>query len=241
MKQGLWTKQVNEISCPKWSCAYCEDGTLHLEKDTFRYQETAETSQMPKDENFDPTWIKYVFSSWARCSNPACNQYYVLTGDGSVESGQIEAEEWGDYNSYNVRLVHPSPRIIKIPYKTPDSLKQELIASFSLFWIDSAACANKIRVAVEELMDQLDVPYKKNLHQRIEEYQKTTPLIAEKLMAIKWFGNTASHEGRVRNSDLLSAYEIIEYVLEDIYCDMEEQIAKVAAKLLTRHGPKTAL
>ena len=90
-------------------------------------------------------------------------------------------------------------------------------------------------------MDQLDVPHKKNLHQRIEEYQKTTPLIAEKLMAIKWFGNTASHEGRVRNSDLLSAYEIIEYVLEDIYCDMEEQIAKVAAKLLTRHGPKTAL
>lgn len=241
MKKSLWTKQISEISCPKWSCAYCEDGTLELDKESFRYQETAETSQITRDENFDPTWIKYVFSSWAKCANADCNQHYVLTGDGALESGQIGEAEWGDYNSFNVLFVHPSPHIIKIPQRTPDSLKQELIASFSLFWIDSGACANKIRVAVEELMDQLNVPHKKTLHQRIEEYQKITPQIADKLMAIKWFGNTASHEGRVRNSDLLSAYEIIEYVLEKIYGEIEEQIAEVAAKLHARHAPKKAL
>src|ERR1035437_667301 len=86
---------------------------------------------------------------------------------------------------------------------------------------DQGAAANRLRVALECLLDHVGIPrQEKNqkgdvwdlkLHSRIETFEKAEANLGGQLMALKWLGNTASHEGNVTREDLLDALEILEH------------------------------
>lgn len=108
--------------------------------------------------------------------------------------------------------------IFELPARCPDEVTKQRSASFRLLWADHAAAAGKVRIVLECLMDHLGVPKRKkdkngkfddlSLHHRVEIFQKGSPIIGSQLMALKWLGNTGSHEAQVNRDDLLDDWNM---------------------------------
>ena len=68
------------------------------------------------------------------------------------------------------------------------------------------------------------------LHKRIEEFQLADRENGDVLLAAKWLGNSGSHAGAIERDDVLDAFEMIEFVLENRYGTAKaELMAKVKA------------
>jgi hypothetical protein len=220
-----------------------------LERDSLISAETVPSQKAHKDENFDPDWIDYGFTAWARCSSTACKQRFAIGGRGGVEPQYTNDEgDWDYCDFFRPLFCYPMPHIIGIPKKCPDNVAFELEGAFSVFWSNTAACAGRIRVAIELMMDQLGVPKRKKnakgsfydlqLHRRVEIFSLKEPVIGQQLMALKWLGNAGSHVGAVNQSDLLDAFEILEHALSEIVDRRAARVALLAKKMLKKHSGK---
>jgi hypothetical protein len=139
------------------------------------------------------------------------------------------------------------PDIFELPEKCPKEVKAELRASFRLFWSDQAASAGRVRVSLERLMDHYKIPKRikgkdgkyqlSKLHRRIEQFSNSRSATGEKLMALKWLGNTASHQGDVSRKDLLDGFEILEYLLAELFDQRTARVTELARQLTLRHAP----
>ena len=241
MKRQLWRAQIGEHYCHAYPCCACTNGTLKLVPKSFRFEETAKSKAWHNHADWDPDWIDYVFGAQAECSNIKCRQVYFLTGTGGVEqSYDGEGDfDWGD--AYYPKTFLPMPHIIDLPAKLFDDVKLELVKSFETFWRNPEASANSMRNALDNLMTNLGISSTEdggseiNLHQKIELFSKNDPDLGSKLMSVKWLCNTGSHGRRVTQEELLDAYEILEFCLEEIVEEKSKRIAKLAEKLDARH------
>lgn len=153
---------------------------------------------------------------------------------------------WDEY--FAPRLVVPMPDMFTIPKRCPDEVRDKLRSAFTVFWIDQAAAATRVRVALERLLNHLGVKRRRKdksgklvdltLHARIEDFAKRDALIGAQLMALKWLGNTGSHEGPVEKDDLLDAFEIMEHCLAELIERRSAKVAELAKKLTHRHRKK---
>jgi hypothetical protein len=112
-----------------------------------------------------------------------------------------------------------------------------------LVWPSAEAAGNQLRQAVEALMDDagisaLDSKGKRiPLHDRIVAFDKTDKENGQVLLAVKWLGNSGSHPGGLTREDVLDAFDMIEFVLENLYgTTKKELLAKVAA-INAQKGP----
>ncbi|MCC6246009.1 MAG: DUF4145 domain-containing protein [Gemmatimonadaceae bacterium] len=122
--------------------------------------------------------------------------------------------------------------------------------SFSLYWSDAKACGNAIRCAVEELLTAQRVnksagkpkPGKHrqmlSLHKRIELFAKAKPDLGDKLLAIKWIGNAGSHVDPLKKDDLLDAYEIMAFVLDELYVQRSVHVGALVRAINRNKGPR---
>jgi hypothetical protein len=214
------------------------------------HKETVASKRAHDDEEWDPECVTYAFTAWVKCNQQSCGQEVVVSGVGGVEmSYDPDPEGEVDFEDYFApRFCFPMPDIFEIPKKCPREIKTELCAGFSLFWSDSAATANRVRVALEHLMGHLGVPtrrkdqhgrfFDQSLHQRIEMFAKGNPSIGSQLMALKWLGNTGSHQGVVTRDDILDAFEILEHALGELIDQRSAKVAALARKLMKKHAPK---
>lgn len=249
MERNLWSNQYLTVnSCPAYPCVICQKGSLVLVKNSLRFKEDAESANSHKHEGFDWDWVSYTFTAWAQCTHPSCKQEYALSGVGGIEPQMNEEGEFVFEDYFLPKSCNPMPDIIEFPPKCPNDVIKELRTAFTVFWINNAACASRLRVALELLMTHLGVPKSKqiksgklldmSLHDRIDAFaQKETP-IGTQLMALKWLGNTASHDSTVETDDLLDAFEIMEYALKEIIGGQSARVAELAKKLIRVHGGK---
>jgi hypothetical protein len=138
--------------------------------------------------------------------------------------------------------------MFSIPTRCPEGVANEIRAAFTVFWCDSAGAANHLRIAVEQFMGWLGIPARRRdksgkyrearLHERIELFQKRKPTLGGLLMALKWLGNTGSHEGGVPRDDLLDAFEVFEHALAELIDRRSAKIARLARRLSKKHGPQ---
>lgn len=249
MDRHIWTQSLTKSNCPAWPCPVCRRGTTRLAANSLKYEETVRSKRAHHDEGWDPQWIVYTFTAWAECGNPTCGQKFAIAGEGSVRpeyTGQNGDWDWEDY--FKPLACFPMPDIIGMPAKCPDQVRKPLTDSFSVFWENPGACANQVRIALEALMDFLGIPIRRKaqngklmdltLHGRIETYASKEPATGSQLMALKWVGNTGSHEGNVTKADLLDAFEILEHVLGEIVERRSDRVNELARKLTKRHAPK---
>lgn len=246
MNRSLWTQTLSETSCPAWPCPVCRKGTVALLQKSLIYKETIESERAHKREEWDPDWIRYTFTAWGECRHPSCKQEFAIAGTGGVapDYGEDGNYEWQDY--FSPMTCHPMPDMFDFPAKSPDEVKEELRAAFAIFWLHQAACAGRIRVALECLMNHLGVPKRKkdkngkysdlSLHARIDAFAKHEPTIGPHLMALKWLGNAGSHNREVSQNDLLDAFEIMEHALGEIIDRRSAKVAALAKKLTKKHG-----
>jgi len=77
--------------------------------------------------------------------------------------------------------------------------------------------------------------YDLNLHDRILFFALKDSSAGAQLMALKWFGNTGSHDNMVSKDDLLDAFEILEHALVEIIDRRSAKVALLAKQLTKKH------
>lgn len=249
MDRHLWTQSIKPTYCPAWPCPVCKKGTLALTKDSIQEKEGVKSVRSRNEDDWDPDWISYAFTAWAYCTHPTCKQDFALAGTGGVTqtmTGEYGEPEWSDY--YVPLVCYPMPDIFEIPKKCPDDVSNELRGAFAIFWGNQAASANRLRVALELLLNHVGVQKRKkskkgpmydlSLHARIDVFAKSEPTVGPQLMALKWLGNTGSHDGAVSKNDLLDAFEIMEHALGEIVDKRSERVAELAKQLTKKHKRK---
>lgn len=248
MKRNIWKQTLTEKFCPPWPCKVCSHGNLSLMEGSLRHTETVESGRVHGEDAFDYEWVQYVFTAWAQCSNPSCKQQYAITGTGglSPEYTSDRQDEW-DYVDYFAPMAcYPTLDIFTFPDNCPGDLQDEMRTAFSMFWSNRGGCANRMRLALERIMDHLGVPQQKpgsdgrvSLHDRIDSYVKTDQTIGMQLMALKWLGNTGSHDSNVSQDDLLDAMEVMEHVFREVIGGQSARVAALAKKLTEKHAKKS--
>ena len=246
MNRSLWKQTLNKTWCPAWPCPVCRKGTLLLVPKSLTYRETVESKRARSDEAWDPDWITYAFTAWAECSHPPCKQQLAIAGTGGVAPEYDVDGDYGWEEYFSPMMCYPMPDMFDFPAKCPDDVREELRAAFAIFWSHQPACAGRIRVALECLMNHMGVPRRKkdrsgkyfdlSLHARIDAVAKKEPTIGSLLMALKWLGNAGSHIGDVNKDDLLDAFVIMEHALSEIIERRSAKVAELARKLIKKHG-----
>ena len=173
------------------------------------------------------------------CQNDDCGEVGVILMMGEFYSDGRSEPEMLFVPAY----VNPAPNMFELHQKYPYKIRMLLEQVFSLFWVDHSSCGNKLRIVVEELLNQLGVEkYRKDksgvvvlgkkghpktivLQQRLEQFKKRGKIESKcitALEAIKWLGNESSHssEGIFQNT-AYQAIMILGAVLEQIYMNKE--------------------
>lgn len=234
---------------PPWLCPRCQVGSLALDDDSQKITEPKWSSEAHSHEAWDPDWIVERFSCLLVCQNRDCGEVVAVGGRTHHEEDhdwEQQAMHWS--RTFAPQVVAPAPPIFPVPKECPEDVTKELKRAFGLYWSDPASSANRLRVAVEVLLNDQKVNKTvinrrrkretPNLHARIELFKAKDSEAADYLLAIKWLGNAGSHFGvaDIDDDDLLGGFELIEHVIERLYVKREARLKQIAKGLNQRKG-----
>jgi len=255
MEKKDWKNiDFTEERFPVINCPTCNRGNLTVYNNTFKREESRDSKASANWGNNEYYNIDYRFSLLLICNNPKCKEIVSCLGKGFIEEVNEYNENTNEFDhslveTYSPIFFYPSLNIIPISDDYPKQLIIELKNSFSHYFSDLPSCANKIRICIEILMNELKVKKqvqkvnkrrKLSLHERILEFEKTNPKIAENLLAIKWIGNSASHSMMdLTQDDVLDAYEIMEFSLNILFSKKERYIGKMTKEINKRRAPRS--
>lgn len=189
--------------------------------------------------------------------NSGCKEIVAVAGSMYAEPDDPEFNDNGEYlgqpwyTYYRPEFFTPTLEIIPLKKVYPKGVSVVLRNSFSLYFVDVEACANKIRIAIETLLDELGVnrtfinsrgkrEYYK-LHKRIEVYKTTNNEIGELMLSVKWIGNFGSHSESLKREDLLDAYVFVQTILDKLYDDKMKTIVKLAKSINKTKKPPSKI
>jgi hypothetical protein len=217
--------------------------------------QTGESIEAQEHPASEPEWVDGRFSCMLFCSN--CQGQIALAGKYRVRDDrhydEFEGETGGYESYYRPLFFSDAPHIIRIPERTPEAVAEELRGAFQLYWADPDACANRIRVSVEKLLTHQGIPRtngrkavaagKKRtfltLHARIERFEAKNRPIAQALMAVKWIGNAGSHSSPLSAEDALDGFELMEFVLDELFVKRASRIGALTRHIIRRKGPRS--
>jgi len=245
----LWRFSIEANDVPRWPCPGCGIPALETVRDSFLTVPDRKTRNV-SDQQYYPTIGTGRFVCLLVCRK--CGESCAVSGnyDTSQDAGENGTYE---FECGRPKSITPPPPMIVIPMACPARVKSEVIAAFSLYWNDLAASLNRIRNALELVLDGLKIPklslnkakkkrYRVSLHQRIERLEKKRPNlkdICERMMAVKHLGNAGSHPGViVKADDVFDGFDILERVLQDMYSKHPDELARAVKQINRRRGPR---
>jgi hypothetical protein len=250
VNRNLNTQPITERDAPAWVCPTCSAGMLRLDASTMKFAMTSHSARASGEQWFDADDVEYRFSALLKCDNTACKEVASVAGTGELESIPDKLMESLEYEP---RLFptyfNPSPSLIAIPPHSPDEVREQLHAAFVSSWGESAAAANRIRVAAELLLDALRVPktvvaqnkrQRLSLHNRIHQLPHRHTAVKNSLLAIKWLGNHGAHAAEMSQDAVYDALDIFESLLTDLYSEHPRRIARLISAVNRRRGPVRA-
>lgn len=254
MKREFWKEAIYFTDTVKdYPCPLC-NSNLKLLREL-----NEEITPAGKDdlENRYPYGIDYKFSGLLKCIKPSCG--HIISMVGSIEA-DIKNQLYDDENifvgeeifsNYIPKFFHPNLRMFSLNPKLSDEVKEQLNLSFANYFHDLSSSANRLRTAVEILLDDIKAPkyhitkkkkrhYFNSLHSRIKNFKKKNKTVSKLLLAIKFIGNEGSHNGGgITLEDILDGYEIIELVIKLVYGDGSQEIHNIAEEILCKKSPRS--
>jgi hypothetical protein len=248
MNRSLWSQSFSEHYCPPFPCPTCGKGVFSLVPKSLVYKETQKSKH---EHGIADNWCSYDtdfrFTAWLKCGHSSCREEAVVIGIGGVED-QMTQEGSEPTEFFLPRFCLPMPDLIAISQKCPAQIASELRASFALFWADRAAAANRIRGAVESILTHFKIPRRKRtanarfhrltLDERLKLFTRVDSASADRLMAIKWFGNTGSHGHAISRDEVLDVLEILEDTLVELFERRKQRITALTRTVMKKHAPK---
>ncbi|EPE0990381.1 DUF4145 domain-containing protein [Cronobacter sakazakii] len=225
----------------EWPCPECGQKTLQIIAESFVINDTYDTNKHSSLEWFEPEMHRSIFSCMARCSRRQCGEVVACSGvSGWEQLGWDDAtSESGYYQWYHPKTFYPSLHPFQIPNNCPEEITEPLQASFSIFLMQPGAAATLIRISVEKMLTAMGVEDKKDngfdigLKDRLKKIPLMYQSFTDHLNAIKFIGDAGSHNyDKVKIKDIEDAYEIMEYVINDLFSGRKES-AEVLIKRLS--------
>jgi len=251
IERTLWRETLNKDWMPAWPCPGCGRASLAIVKASFHTVIDAKTSDKSQDPRYGSDCDTGRFVCLFRCARTDCLESCSVSGNYETSVAELpQASVY--YSDCRPTSITPPPPMIQIPRECPEAIRAEVVAAFSLFWIDLASSLNRIRNALELVLNDLRVPnttlnnknkkIRISLHQRIERLATKRPRlkeICERMMAVKHLGNAGSHPGaKVKQDDLFDGFDILERVLQDMYSEHPGELARAVRQINMRKGPR---
>lgn len=224
----------------EWPCPACGQKTLQIISDSFTLNDTLETSRNSSEIWFEPEMHSSIFSCMARCSRSQCGEVVACVGNsGWEQQGWDEQSITDQYHQwYKPVSFVPSLHPFGLPEQCPEEITKPVEASFSIFLMQPGAAANLIRISVERMLTAMGVAERTDrgkripLHNRLEMLPELYASFSKPLMAIKFLGNAGSHTyDGVKTRDIEDAFEIMEYVVNDLFSGRKESIEVLTKRL----------
>lgn len=262
MIKHKWMSFNNESIDTDFVCPYCDQGKMILDK-KFSHEHQYESNKKYTDkyENgeiiyWDIHSLQSAVSGLLKCNhcNDACSFLGEVQGGEDYEYS-VEYQEEVSVNSFHMsfKYIHPPIKLIKIHNEYPDNIKKVLNESFLLFWNHESSCLNKLRIVVEEILDDLKVPRKAKIrnganrgkfqklttHKRIEKLSEKSKYksASQYLLALKWIGNKGSHSSiTVDVKTINQTYEILDKALDLIYVNSDKKLLKRVVEINKKKG-----
>ena len=255
VNRSIWKPTFE--SWPTLPCPTCKVGTLSIAEDTIFKEETASSKAARGHEAWDPEWIMQRFMAVLTCANPNCGDKVFVCGKITMDWDYFDTPEgktsMESYEHYVPHFFEPAPPVFPIPSECPEKIGDELKKAFALIWSDVGSGGNRLRVAIETLMNERKIEKKakiKNgpnkgkfryltLSERLKRFAVEHEKAATQLMAIKWLGDTGSHAALdvLTHDDLLDAFEHFEYALDLVYVKKDIALVKRAKDIIKKKGP----
>ncbi|NML40856.1 DUF4145 domain-containing protein [Chitinophaga sp. G-6-1-13] len=237
MDRKLWLSDTKNKPCPT-----CRSGRLTYDSRRAILSETKESLERNEYHNNgtvapDSDFLVSAHLSCDECKDVVTVIYERLDDVRHTDENGFEISIWTPI------IYHPAPYLIDVPTALPDNVKKHLIKSFGLFWYDQASCGNKIRVALEKILDSFGLQSQDatgkfiTLGSRLQTFAGIKPETKSFLEAIRWLGNSASHDDKLTKEDLLDAYELIELSLELLYKEKENSLLTLSQQIIANKGP----
>jgi hypothetical protein len=220
---------------PHISCPTCLRNSVALE--TLENAPSGESSRSRSHEAWEPEWETGTFYGSLKCSTPSCSETISIAGEYKVDMREGVAETWDElYDTfYRLRFAMPPLSILNPPAEAPEDVKEAIARASQILWIDPSAAANRLRFAIETLLTACKVRRyiakngKRNrltTHHRIGEFKQKNLNAGEALEAVKWIGNSGSHEDRLTIADVLDCADMLGHALRIIYNREEREMLK---------------
>lgn len=220
---------VSRDTWPSVPCHECGRGLVHLKGNL--HTVTDEPSQIALERANAGLGPREELSGHASgtlvCTNPSCKNQHLVSGEWK-ELVDFDEAAWRDVyvDHILVKLIAPTLPIIAIPPATPAKVTAAIHAASDVIWLNPSAAANQLRQAIEEILNHKKVrrtPVKKGgkpyltTHQRISLYRGTNKDVADTLEAVKWIGNSGSHESTLTIAGVLEGADILADALHKLY------------------------
>lgn len=226
---------VRKAEWPHVACPTCGDGFLVIK--AIATEECGESIRYRDHEAWEPEWLHGTFHGALQCARSACLETVAIGGDYKVDMVQGPDGGWyGEYDSFlRLRFTVPPLNLVPLPDRTPETVATAVNGAAAVIWTDPSAAANRLRVAVEELLTangqrRFEIKKHKRVrlttHRRIEEFKQVRHEAAEALEAVKWIGNEGSHAAELGVGDVLEGTVFLGYALRMLYDDDEKKLAK---------------
>lgn len=246
MPKDDFDKRVEKItifdeSFPYFICSVCERGHIHRPEKILKL-ETGESIRAKNYDDWEPDWITHSWSGIGVCSNKECAQTFSLGG----KTRMAFTSNWDELTTkYTIKIISPSPMLFQVPSIYPDDAKEKLVNSFGLFFYNPSASANALRASIESFLDELKIRktviknHKRlqlSLGRRVKDYLSTSKYhsISSYVEAIKWIGNSGSHDSSLTAKNVLQAYDFLEIILEDLSLKSKTQKARKSVNEINR-------
>lgn len=143
------------------------------------------------------------FSGWFACVRPGCGQAVGVLGMCTYRYAETQCLPTPVKGVLRPIAMNPAPPVLALPQKVPEPIRATLASSFGLLWQNTESCANRLRVALELVLEDQGHPAviragkRIALHQRIENFDLVAPDHRRTMFAksIQWLGNVASRGG----------------------------------------------
>jgi hypothetical protein len=245
----LWTKSYSTFG--RFICPRCNRGNLREKDDWTLEQEPDHVTRELQEEGLLGEISVGRFSGLLKCNFKGCGEIVAVAGDYRLDYERQQDHETGEEiefknYSYSPFCLRPAPAIISNTKTLNEEIKPHVQRACELFWSDYGSCANRLRIIVEMVLDQLGVARsgpkgtRKDarwvLSDRITELNKARPGHDDVLNALRHVGNTGSHDGDVDFEDLLDCFEFLEYALVELLEQRRENMARRAQEIIARKG-----
>jgi len=227
---------------PYVACPVCLVG--HLALDSIEAVPSARSTRIYEKTHY-PLDLSGAFHGLIRCAISTCRETVAIAGDYCVD---IDVDDGGDttyVDLFRLRFATPPLKIILPPPRTPRSVVKAIESAAAVIWADANAGANRLRVAIDELLTAYGMPRFRNSNGkrwriptdvRIKEFRRFEDQVADTLEAVKWIGNQGSHESGLSATDVLDGADLLGSALKQLYDTSEEEIQRRVRAVNKRRG-----